>query len=107
MFFSLAEGLNISRYGSIFSDQFIYLDPLEFQNKVTEDNYYFTIDTVFGRREILASRSISGDSNFIFTSKNSSTVQAVRYRVDFTRYDNPYITPILESVRVKFKHRDS
>jgi len=107
MFFSLAEGLNISRYGSIFSDQFIYLDPLEFQNKVTEDNYYFTIDTVFGRREILASRSISGDSNFIFTSKNSSSVQAVRYRVDFTRYDNPYITPILESVRVKFKHRDS
>jgi len=107
MFFSLAEGLNISRYGSIFSDQFVYLDSLEFQNKVTEDNYYFTIDTVFGRREILASRPISGDSNFIFTSKNSSTVQAVRYRVDFTRYDNPYITPILESVRVKFKHTDS
>lgn len=107
MYFSLAEGLNISRYGSIFSEYFTYLDPLEFQNKVTGDNYYFTVDTVFGRKEILASKSISGDSNFIFTSKNSSTVQAVRYRVDFTRYDNPYITPILESVRVKFKHTDA
>jgi hypothetical protein len=107
MNFSLIEGLNISRYGSIFADFFNYLDPLEFQNKVTEDNYYFTIDTVFGRKEILASKSISGDSNFIFTSKNSSAVEAVRFRVDFTRYDNPYITPILESIRVKFKHTDS
>jgi hypothetical protein len=107
MYFSLAEGLNISRYGSVFSDYFLYLDPLEFQNKATEDNYYFTIDTVFGRKEILASKYISGDSNFIFTSKNASTVEAVRYRVDFTRYDNPYITPILESIRVKFKHTDA
>lgn len=104
IYFSLMEGLNISRYGTVFADMFNYLDPLEFQNKVTNDNYYFTIDTVFGRKEILASRYISGDSNFIFTSKNPSAVQAVRYRADLNRHDNPYSTPILEAVRVKFKH---
>jgi hypothetical protein len=106
MNFSLIEGLNISRYGSVFADYFTYLDPLEFQNKVTEDNYYFTIDTVFGRKEILASKAISGDSNFTFILKNPLTVDSIRYRVDFTRYEDPYITPLLESIRVKFKHRD-
>lgn len=104
IYFSLMEGLNISRYGTVFSDIFNYLDPLEFQNKVTEDSYYFTIDTVYGRKEILSSKYISGDSNFIFTAKNPSAVQAVRYRVDLNRHDNPYSTPILESIRVKFKH---
>lgn len=104
IYFSLMEGLNISRYGTVFSDIFNYLDPLEFQNKVTEDSYYFTIDTVYGRKEILASKYISGDSNFIFTAKNPSAVKAVRYRVDLNRHDNPYSTPILESVRIKFKH---
>jgi len=104
IYFSLMEGLNISRYGTVFSDIFNYLDPLEFQNKVTEDSYYFTIDTVFGRKEILASRYMSGDSNFIFTAKNPSAVGAVRYRADLNRHDNPYSTPVLESIKVKFKH---
>jgi hypothetical protein len=104
--FSLMENLNISRYGTVFTDTFTYLDPVEYQNKATIDDYYFTIDTVFGRKEILSSKSISGDSNFIFTTKNPFNVEAIRYRVDFNRYDNPFSSPILDSIRVKFKHRD-
>lgn len=104
--FSLMENLNISRYGTIFTDVFNYLDPVEYQNKANVNDYYFTIDTVFGRKEILSSNLISGDSNFIFTTKNSFNVQAIRYRVDFNRYDNPFSTPILDNIRIKFKHRD-
>jgi hypothetical protein len=104
--FSLIEGLNISRYGSIFVNMFNYLDPIEYQNRATNDNYFFTIDTVFGRKEILCTKDISGDSNFIFTSKNHLNVLAIRYRVDLNRYDNPYCSPILESIKIKFRHGD-
>ena len=106
MSFSLAENLNISRYGSVFSDLFRYLDPLEFQIRATNDNYYFTIDTVYGRREILSTKQILGESNFIFTSRNDYNVSSVRYRADLMRNDNPYSSPILETIRIKFKHRD-
>jgi hypothetical protein len=85
---------------------FNYLDPIEYQNRATNDNYFFTIDTVFGRKEILCTKDISGDSNFIFTSKNHLNVLAIRYRVDLNRYDNPYCSPILESIRIKFRHGD-
>ena len=84
-----------------------YLDPFEFQNKVNEDSYYFTIDTIFGRKEVLASRELSGKSNFIYTSNNQSAVNSIRYRVDLNRYEDPLSSPIVESVRIKFKHRDA
>ena len=105
--FNLIEGLSLTRYGLIFVDYFNYLDPFEFQNKVNEDSYYFTIDTIFGRKEVLASRELSGKSNFIYTSNNPSAVNAVRYRMDLNRYEDPLASPIVESVRIKFKHRDA
>lgn len=105
--FNLIEGLSLTRYGLIFVDYFNYLDPFEFQNKVNEDSYYFTIDTIFGRKEVLASRELSGKSNFIYTSNNPSAVNAVRYRIDLNRYEDPLASPIVESVRIKFKHRDA
>lgn len=105
--FNLIEGLSLSRYGLIFVDYFNYLDPFEFQNKVNEDSYYFTIDTIFGRKEVLASRELTGKSNFIYTSNNPSAVNAIRYRMDLNRYEDPLASPIVESVRIKFKHRDA
>jgi hypothetical protein len=105
--FNVIEGLSLTRYGLIFVDYFNYLDPFEFQNKVNEDSYYFTIDTIFGRKEVLASRELSGKSNFIYTSNNPSAVNAVRYRIDLNRYEDPLASPIVESVRIKFKHRDA
>jgi len=105
--FNLIEGLSLSRYGLIFVDYFNYLDPFEFQNKVNEDSYYFTIDTIFGRKEVLASRELTGKSNFIYTSNNPSAVNAIRYRIDLNRYEDPLASPIVESVRIKFKHRDA
>lgn len=105
--FSLMEGLSISRYGTIFANSFRYLDPLEFQGRASSDGYYFTLDTVFGRKEILATKSISGNSNFIYTVNNPLNVPAVRYRVDMNRYSNPYSSPALQSIRLKFKHKDA
>jgi hypothetical protein len=105
--FNLIEGLSLSRYGLVFVDYFNYLDSFEFQNKANADNYYFTIDTIFGRKEILASKQLTGKSNFIYTSNNPSAVNAVRFRVDLNRYEDPLVSPIVESVRIKFKHRDA
>ncbi len=105
--FNLIEGLSLSRYGLVFVDYFNYLDPFEFQNKVNEDSYYFTIDTIFGRKEILSSKQLNGKSNFIYTSNNPLAVNAVRFRVDLNRYEDPLASPMVESVRIKFKHRDA
>ena len=91
----------------LFRSYFNYLDPFEFQNKVNEDSYYFTMDTIFGRKEILASKQLSGKSNFIYTSNNPLAVNAVRFRADLNRYEDPLVSPIVESVRIKFKHRDA
>lgn len=104
--FNLTEGLSLSRYGSIFVNYFNYLDQFEFQNKVSEDNYYFTIDTIFGRKELLASKELSGKSNFIYISNNLGAVSDIRYRVDLNRYEDPLSSPMVEFVRIKFKHRD-
>jgi hypothetical protein len=104
--FNLIEGLNISRYGSIFIDYYGYLDPFEFQNKVTNDNYYFTIDTIFGRKEILASQQLVGKSKFNFITKNSGLVESIRFRVDLNRYEDPFVSPVIESIKIKFKHND-
>ncbi len=105
--FNLIEGLPLSRYGMVFVDYFNYLDPFEFQNKTNNDSYYFTIDTVFGRKEILASKQLDGKSNFIYTSNRPLAVNAVRFRVDLNRYEDPLASPMVESVRIKFKHRDA
>jgi hypothetical protein len=102
--FSLMEGTNISRFGSIFVDYYNYLDPFEFANKITENDNFFTIDTVFGVKQIFSSKRIDGVSRFNYISKTTRTVNSIRYRVDFFRFSNPFSSPLLESLRIKFKH---
>lgn len=102
--FSLMEGSNISRFGSVFVDYYNYLDPFEFANRASVNDNYFTIDEVFGVKQIFASKKIEGISRFNYISKSSRSVDAIRYRVDLSRFNNPYSSPMLESLRIKFKH---
>jgi hypothetical protein len=102
--FSLMEGTSISRYGSIFVDYFYYLSPFDFANKEIDKENYFTVDTIYGIKQIFSSQKIDGVCRFGYTSKTSRSVDSIRFRADLTRFENPYSTPVLQSYRIKFKH---
>ena len=105
--FSLIEGENLSMYGSIFTDYFFYLDKFNFMNRNMNDNLYFTIDAPYGRKEILASSPLNSLSRFSYISKETAYApEAIRYRVDFARFNNPFSAPKLDSLKIKFKHKD-
>jgi hypothetical protein len=104
--FSLTEGIDLNTYGSIFTDYFFYLDRFDFRNKNMNDNFYFTIDNPFGRKEIIASSNIQNQSRFSYISNNATAPKAIRYRIDFSRFENPFVSPKVDSLRIKFKHKD-
>lgn len=104
--FSLTEGIDLNTYGSIFTDYFFYLDRFDFRNKNMNDNFYFTIDNPFGRKEIIASSKIENQSRFSYISKNATAPKAIRYRIDFSRFENPFVSPKVDSLKIKFKHKD-
>lgn len=102
----LMVGANLNDYGIVFLDYYSYLDPIEFRRRVDTSLSVFTIDTVYGSKQVLASREISKRTILRYYSDRSQEVTAVRYRVDLNRYSDPLQTPILDAVRVKFKHVD-
>lgn len=104
--FNLMSGKNLNDYGTIFLDYFSYLDPIEFKRRVDISANLFTIDNFYGRREILSSREISGKSLIQYYSNRVDAVNAIRYRADLVRYDNPLQTPLIDSIRIKFRHND-
>jgi hypothetical protein len=104
--FSLTEGIDLNTYGSIFTDYFFYLDKFDFRNKNMNDNFYFTIDNPFGRKEIIASSKIENQSRFSYISNNATAPKAIRYRIDFSRFENPFVSPKVDSLKIKFKHKD-
>jgi hypothetical protein len=105
--FDLMSNKNLTDYGTMFLDYFSYLDPMEFKRRADISANLFTIDNFYGRREILSSREISGKSLLNYYSNMLDTVTAIRYRADLIRYENPLQTPLIDSIRVKFKHNDS
>ena len=105
--FNLMSNKNLIDYGTMFLDYFSYLDPMEFKRRVDISANLFTISPFYTRREILSSRQISGKSLLNYYSNTLDTVTAVRYRADLIRYENPLQTPLIDSIRVKFKHNDS
>jgi hypothetical protein len=105
-FIDLMVGANLSDYGTVFLDYYSYLDPLEFRRKVDSSLNVFTIDTVYGSKQILASKEIARKSILKYFSDRVEEISAVRYRVDFNRYNNPLQTPVLDGIRIKFKHTD-
>lgn len=105
--FNLMAGRTIGDYGTVFCDYFTYLDPIQFRNNRISDSNTFTVDSVFGRDEILSSKKIANRSILKYYTNNSDLITAVRYRADLTRFDNPLQSPSIDSVRIKFKHNDS
>ena len=104
--FDLMVGANLSDYGTVLLDYFSYLDPIEFRRKVDSSLNVFTIDNIYGSRQILCSKEISKKSILRYYSDSQQLISAIRYRVDFNRYSNPLQTPVLDAIRVKFKHND-
>ena len=105
--FDLMSNKNLIDYGTMFLNYFSYLDLIEFKRRVDISANLFTIAPFYGRTEILSSREISGKSLLNYYSNALDTVTAVRYRADLIRYENPLQTPLIDSIRVKFKHNDS
>lgn len=103
---TLTDGDNLSTYGTMFTDYFFYLDKFDFSNKNMKDNLYFTIDKIFGRKELLASSPLQGRSKLDYITKSNVAPAAIRFRADLIRYNNPFSTPAIDQVRVKFKHKD-
>ena len=104
--FNIMSGKSISDYGTLFLDYFTYLDPYEFRQRVSDSSFTFTIDNVFGSREIIASQSLSGVSQIKYFSEITRPIDAVRYRADLYRSSNPLVSPSIDSIRVKFKHSE-
>jgi hypothetical protein len=102
--FSPMEGTSFSRYGTVFTDSFYYLDPFDFSVKTTEEDYYFTIESLYGSKEILSSRKIDSISNFNYISKNANSTKSIRFKAELNRFNNPFSSPSLHSVKLKFKH---
>jgi len=105
--FNIMSSARITDYGTMFLDYYNYLDPIEFRRRANADINVFTIDNFLGRREIISSKEISSRSMIQYYAKDSVDVNYVRYRVDLDRYENPLQSPIIDSIRVKFKHVDS
>ena len=105
--FDLMSNKNLIDYGTMFLNYFSYLDPMEFKRRSDISANLFTIAPFYTRREILSSREISGKSLLNYYSNALDTVTAVRYRADLIRHENPLQTPLIDSIRVKFKHNDS
>ena len=104
--FSLMAGVSLEEYGTVFLDYYNYVDPIEFRKRSSDSVKIFTVDSLFGRREILSSTSIGQRSLIRYYSSMSDVISAVRYRVDLIRYSNPLKTPSVNSVKVKFRHSD-
>ena len=102
--FNLMSGSSLEQYGNIFLDYYTYVDPIEFRRKALGAKPLFTIDNIFGQRQIISNRYIdSGSTLNYFTDKND-TVTSVRYRVSMRRYSDPLQTPAINSIRVRFRN---
>lgn len=104
--FNIMSGKSISDYGTLFLDYYSYLDPYEFRQRASDSNYVFTIDNVFGSRELVASKYLSGTSQLKYYGDEAKPVTAVRFRADLYRGNNPLVSPSIDSIRVKFKHSE-
>ena len=99
-------GAKLSDYGTVLLDYFSYLDPIEFRQNVDSSLNVFTIDNIYGSKQLLCSKEISKRSILRYYSDSQQSINSIRYRVDFNRYANPLQTPVLDALRVKFKHND-
>jgi hypothetical protein len=101
---SLMDGVSMSNYGTPFLKYYTYVDPFDFKTNRTSTDAVFTIDKYLGRKEILCRKEIKDNSRLVYYSNNINQVEKIRFRADFTRYNNPFGTPSLGEYRIKFKN---
>jgi hypothetical protein len=104
--FSMFSGAGLNEYGIVYVNYISYLSPEDFRQKLNRSENIFTIDTLYNTREIIADKKLLGTSMIRYYSDVSDAISAVRYRVDLRRYDNVFSSPVLNSIRVKFKNSD-
>lgn len=104
--FEIVSGSTLGLLGDIFLDLFKFLDPIEFRNDQNINAKNFTIDNFLGKREIISNQDIGDTSQISYYSEGEKPISSVRFRADLVRYENPYTSPFLDSLRVKFKHID-
>lgn len=105
--FNLMTGRSLTEYGTMYLDSFRYLDPIQFRNNRVESAKVFTIDTINQRKEILCPENINRRSIIRYYSGDNQLVKAIRYRADLSRFTNPLQSPVIKSIRVKFRHSDA
>lgn len=105
--FNIMSGARLIDYGIVFLDYYSYLDPIEFRRRANSELNLFTIDTIYNKRYLLSSKDISSRTLFRYYSNTEDVVSSIRYRIDLSRYNVPLQTPIIDAVRIKFRHRDS
>lgn len=101
---SLISGESITRYGTPFLKYYSYVDPFDFKVNRSVEDKVFTIDTYLGNKEILCRDKIGDNSRFVYSNNDSSRIDAIRVRADFSRFNNPFGTPSLNGYRLKFKN---
>lgn len=101
---SLMDSYSILNYGVVYNKYYSYVDPLELRfNRSSADNV-FTIDNVFGNKEILSKKNIKSNSRIFYFTNSPTAVGKIRLRADFSRGANPLETPVLNSYKIKFKN---
>jgi hypothetical protein len=101
---SLMDGVSITNYGTPFLNYYTYVDPFDFKTNRTSTDSVFTIDKYLGRKEILCRKEIKDNSRIVYFSNKVNQVNKIRFKADFTRYNNPFGTPSLGEYRIKFKN---
>ena len=104
--FEIVAGGSLGLLGDVFLDIFRFLDPVEFRNDNNTNAKNFTIDNFIGKREIISNVDIGEISQINYYSEGDKPIGSVRFRADLIRHQNPYTSPCLESVKVRFKHVD-
>jgi len=104
---SLMSGVSLTEYGTIYLDYFTYLDPIEFRRRPFESLNAFTIQDVYGQKQILSTKQMQSNSVIKYYENVNDTITSIRYRIDIFRGSNPLSSPSINAVRVKYKHTDS
>lgn len=102
--FVLMSGYTLSEYGIVFSENYKYLNNLEYMRRASSGKKVFTIIESRGRKELVASDYIDSKSLLRNYANPEDAITAVRYRADLIRHNNPLQTPAIDSVKMKFRH---
>jgi len=102
--FNLMSGSSLHQYGTVFLSYYNYVDPIEFRRRALTGKPVFTIDTIFGQRQIISNKYIDAGSVMTYLSDKNDKVHAARYRVSLRRYSSPLQTPALNSMKVRFRN---